>query len=64
MISIFLFPRQVRWADIEEQKDQMRRREMGFIVGQTDWAKMTDHSSAHRALNRTKYFWVWPYDIR
>lgn len=47
--------RQVRWADIEERKDQMRRRELGFVIGQTDWAKMTDDSYADRALNRTKY---------
>jgi len=46
---------QVRWADIEERKDQMRRRELGFVVGQMDWAKMTDDSYADRALNRTKY---------
>jgi len=46
---------QVRWADIEERKDQMRRRELGFVIGQTDWAKMTDETYADRALNRTKY---------
>jgi len=46
---------QVRWADIEQRKDQMRRRELGFVIGQTDWAKMTDDSYADRALNRTKY---------
>jgi YLP motif-containing protein 1 len=47
--------KRVRWADIEERKDQVRRRELGFVVGQTDWAKMTDESYAERALNRTKY---------
>jgi len=46
---------QVRWADIEERKDQMRRRELGFVIGQTDWAKMMDDTYADRALNRTKY---------
>ena len=46
---------QVRWADIEERKSQMRRRDIGFVVGQTDWARMTDDSFAERALNRTKY---------
>lgn len=33
----------------------MRRRELGFVIGQTDWAKMTDDTYADRALNRTKY---------
>jgi len=47
--------KRVRWADIEERKDQLRRREIGFVIGQTDWAKMTDESYAERALNRTKY---------
>ena len=46
---------QVRWADIEERKDQARRRDIGFVIGQTDWAKMTDDTYADRALNRTKY---------
>lgn len=46
---------QVRWADIEERKQQLRMRDIGFVVGQTNWAKMTDDSYAHRALNRTKY---------
>jgi len=50
-----VFDWQVRWADIEERKDQMRRRELGFVIGQTDWAKMTDDTYADRALNRTKY---------
>ena len=33
----------------------MRRREIGFVLGGTDWAKMTDDNYAHNALNRTKY---------
>jgi len=54
-VVVFAVYWQVRWADIEERKDQMRRRELGFVIGQTDWAKMTDDSYADRALNRTKY---------
>ena len=46
---------QVRWADIEEKKSQERMRDIGFVVGQTDWGKMMDDSHAERALNRTKY---------
>ncbi|XP_033125870.1 uncharacterized protein LOC117123911 isoform X2 [Anneissia japonica] len=50
--------KRVRWADIEEQKDQDLKRAMGFVVGQTqqDWQKMTDDNFAHNALNKTKYF--------
>ena len=46
---------QVRWADIEEKKSQERMRDIGFVVGQTDWRKMMDDTHAERALNRTKY---------
>ncbi|XP_022097864.1 uncharacterized protein LOC110983167 isoform X2 [Acanthaster planci] len=50
--------KRVRWADIEEKKDQERKRALGFVVGQTaqDWAKITDDNFAEKALNRTKYF--------
>ncbi|XP_044156162.1 YLP motif-containing protein 1 [Bufo gargarizans] len=49
--------KRVRWADLEEKKDADRKRAIGFIVGQTDWEKITDKSGhlAARALNRTKY---------
>lgn len=49
---------QVRWADIEEKKVQSRRRDIGFVVGQTqrDWDRITDDSFADKQLNRTKYF--------
>lgn len=46
---------QVRWADIEEKKNQERAREIGFVVGQTDWNKIMDDNYAQNALNRTKY---------
>ena len=54
---------QVRWADIEERAEQLRRREVGFIVGQTDWDKLNDDNYAHRALNQTKYIW-WDWYVR
>lgn len=48
---------QVRWADLEEKKEQNRRRELGFVVGQTqqDWDRITDDNLAEKALNKTKY---------
>nr|XP_014341755.1 PREDICTED: YLP motif-containing protein 1 isoform X1 [Latimeria chalumnae] len=50
--------KRVRWADLEEKKDADRKRAIGFVVGQTDWEKITDETGqlAERALNRTKYF--------
>lgn len=56
--SCWLSRTKVRWADLEEQKDADRKRAIGFVVGQTDWERITDESGqlAQRALNRTKYF--------
>lgn len=51
--------KKVRWADIEERRDQEKKRAMGFVVGQTqeDWERMTGGDSyAERALKRTKFF--------
>ncbi|CAL8313016.1 unnamed protein product [Lota lota] len=50
--------KRVRWADLEEQKEADRKRAIGFVVGQTDWERITDESGqlAQRALNRTKFF--------
>ncbi|KAL3183620.1 hypothetical protein MRX96_033722 [Rhipicephalus microplus] len=47
--------KRVRWADIEESKQQKRMRDIGFVVGQTDWSKFTDPTQAEKALTRTKY---------
>ena len=49
---------QVRWADLEERKEQSYRRDLGFVVGQTqrDWERITDDTYAERQLRRTKYF--------
>ncbi|KAK2152964.1 hypothetical protein LSH36_313g02018 [Paralvinella palmiformis] len=47
--------KRVRWADIEERKSQARMRDIGFVLGQTNWDKMVDDTYADRALNQTKY---------
>ena len=47
--------KRVRWADIEEKKEQEKMREIGFIVGQTDWKRMTDTTDGKSALEKTKY---------
>ena len=45
---------QVRWADIEEQRAQMKMREVGFVVGQTNWNRMMDPTDGQSALTQTK----------
>ncbi|CAG0891337.1 unnamed protein product [Cyprideis torosa] len=47
--------KRVRWADIEERDAQRKIRDMGFIVGQTDWQRMTDPTFGGSALTKTKY---------
>lgn len=47
--------KRVRWADIEEKREQEKMRAVGFVVGQTDWKRMMDPYAAKRALNKTKY---------
>lgn len=47
--------KRVRWADIEEKKEQERMRQVGFIVGQTDWNRMIDTSDGRNALEKTRY---------
>lgn len=51
----FSTKKRVRWADIEEKKKQERMRDIGFIVGQTDWNRMTDNTDGKSALEKTKY---------
>lgn len=48
--------KRVRWVDIEERKQQIRSREIGFVIGQTNWERLMDDGYADRALNQTKYF--------
>ena len=54
LISFFFYPLQVRWADLEERKAQMKMRDIGFVVGQTNWNRMLDPSGGSSALTKTK----------
>ncbi|CAG0899679.1 unnamed protein product [Darwinula stevensoni] len=47
--------KRVRWADIEERREQKRMRDLGFVIGQTDWSRMTDPTLGSSALTKTKY---------
>lgn len=47
--------KRVRWADIEEAKAQRRMRDLGFVVGVTDWNRMMDPTAGGSALTKTKY---------
>lgn len=52
--NFLLHSHQVRWADVEERKNQQKMRNLGFIVGQ-NWEQVLDPSNPEKALNRTKY---------
>lgn len=51
--------KRVRWADIEEMKEQERAQAIGFVVGQSkkDWERMTEAGAkdAQSALKRTRF---------
>ncbi|EFA01550.2 hypothetical protein TcasGA2_TC007111 [Tribolium castaneum] len=47
--------KRVRWADLEEQKQQEKMRAIGFVVGHTDWDRMMDPTGGSSALTQTKY---------
>ncbi|XP_057375414.1 uncharacterized protein LOC130696351 isoform X2 [Daphnia carinata] len=47
--------KRVRWADVEEKMQQKKMRDLGFVVGQTDWSRMTDPTFGESALTKTKY---------
>ncbi|KAI9554282.1 hypothetical protein GHT06_019554 [Daphnia sinensis] len=47
--------KRVRWADVEEKMQQRKMRDLGFVVGQTDWSRMTDPTFGESALTKTKY---------
>lgn len=51
----YVFVMQVRWADMEEKRLQQRDRDMGFVVGHTNWNRMLDDDYADKQLNKTKY---------
>jgi len=47
--------KRVRWADIEQRKTQDRVAQLGFVVGQTNWASREDReTAASSALTATK----------
>lgn len=48
-----LYILQVRWADVEEKKEQIKMRDIGFVVGQ-DWKRVMDPTDGASALARTK----------
>lgn len=47
--------KRVRWADIEEKREQDKMRAIGFVVGQTDWNRMMDPTAGSSALTKTKF---------
>ncbi|KAF5302169.1 hypothetical protein FQR65_LT08592 [Abscondita terminalis] len=47
--------KRVRWADLEERKEQEKMRAIGFVVGQTNWDRMMDPTMGGSALTQTKY---------
>ncbi|XP_053670806.1 uncharacterized protein LOC128721110 [Anopheles nili] len=47
--------KRVRWADIEEQKAQKKMRDLGFVVGATNWSRMMDPTEGSSALTQTRY---------
>ncbi|XP_052864674.1 uncharacterized protein LOC128271262 isoform X2 [Anopheles cruzii] len=47
--------KRVRWADVEERKAQRKMRQVGFVVGVTDWSRMMDPTKGSSALTQTKY---------
>ncbi|KAF5286057.1 hypothetical protein FQA39_LY16461 [Lamprigera yunnana] len=48
--------KRVRWADLEERKEQEKMRAIGFVVGHTNWDRMMDPTMGGSALTQTKYF--------
>lgn len=59
LMYVFLFVNfylKVRWADIEQKREQDKQRAIGFIVGQTDWKNLIDEPRDHsNALTAVKY---------
>ncbi|KAF7270560.1 hypothetical protein GWI33_016512 [Rhynchophorus ferrugineus] len=47
--------KRVRWADLEEQKQQKKMKALGFVVGHTDWNRMMNPNNGEDALIQTKY---------
>ncbi|KAL7300023.1 hypothetical protein TKK_0007331 [Trichogramma kaykai] len=47
--------KRVKWADLEERKQQDKMRAVGFVIGQTNWNRMMDPTGGSSALTQTKY---------
>lgn len=45
----------MRWADIEERREQDKQRAIGFVVGQTNWDNILGTNDGSEALNKIKY---------
>lgn len=45
----------MRWADLEEKKEQEKLKAIGFVVGQTDWNRMLDPTEGASALTKVKF---------
>jgi len=46
------------------KNQQEKLRDVGFVLGQTDWSQMTDPTFAESALTQTKYIWCAFEDTR
>ncbi|XP_063707277.1 YLP motif-containing protein 1-like [Culicoides brevitarsis] len=47
--------KRVRWADIVAKNEQQKMKQLGFVVGHTDWSKMMDPTEGSSALCDIKY---------
>lgn len=55
-ILLLQFIVKVRWADIEEKREQEKQRAIGFVVGQTNWNNLIEQPRDHtHALTKIKY---------
>ena len=49
IFNIYIWFLQVRWADLEEAKEEQRKREIGFCIG-TSWSKVSEEEAEHILL--------------
>ena len=49
LTNIYIWFPQVRWADLEEAKEEQRKREIGFCIG-TSWSKVSEEEAEHILL--------------
>ena len=48
-LLLYALVSQVRWADLEEAKEEQRKREIGFCIG-TSWSKVSEEEAEHILL--------------